>query len=139
MTGTKVFLDTNILVFAYDTTVPHKQRIAQKILVSGLQEETAVLSAQVLGEFFVVVTRKIKTPMTADEAGEIINVLSVLPVVEIDLALVERAVDLHRDHRISYWVALIVAAAQRGGCNHIYTEDLNDGQGFDGVVVKNPF
>ena len=139
MTGTKVFLDTNILVFAYDTTVPHKQRIAQKILVSGLQEETAVLSAQVLGEFFVVVTRKIKTPMTADEAGEIINVLSVLPVIEIDLALVERAVDLHRDHRISYWGALIVAAAQRGGCNHIYTEDLNDGQGFDGVVVKNPF
>jgi predicted nucleic acid-binding protein len=68
--GGKVFIDSNILVYAYDSHDPAKQAKAQACMSSAIEEETARLSAQVLGEFFVVVTRKIKNPLSVSEAGE---------------------------------------------------------------------
>ena len=97
------------------------------------------MSSQVLGEFFVVVTQRIKEPLSADEAMEIIEVLSVLPVAEIDLPLVKHAIETHKVYGISYWDSLIVAAAERTGCHKLVSEDLNDGQKYNGIVVENPF
>ena len=134
-----LFLDSNILVYAYDTHEPKKQKRAQALLKTAIQEESAVLSTQVLGEFFVVATQRIKNPMTVGDAKKIIEVLSILPVAEIDLTLVMRAIDTKTRYRISYWDSLIVAAAERSGCNTILSEDLNNGQRYNGVRVENPF
>ena len=133
------FLDTNILVYAYDQHEPRKQRKAQELITDGIEQENLFLSVQVLGEFFNVVTRHIPRPMTPDEAREIIGTMSILPVQEIDLALVNRAIDTHKSYQISYWDALIVSAAERAGCTSILSEDLGEGQAYHNIVVHNPF
>jgi predicted nucleic acid-binding protein len=77
--------------------------------------------------------------MTPDEAREAIVLFSNLPVQEIDLILVQRAIETHKIYGISYWDSLIVAAAERAQCKSILTEDLNDGQVYHGISVSNPF
>ena len=119
--------------------LPHKQRKAQELITNGIEQESLILSVQVVGEFFNVVTRHIPQPMTPDEAQEIIGTISILPVQEIDLAIVNRAIATHKTYRISYWDALIVSAAERAGCNLILSEDLSDGQTYHNIVVRNPF
>jgi len=135
----KVFLDTNILVYAYDEHEPEKQKKAQELLNDGIVQENAVLSVQVLSEFFNVVTRHIRQPMSPDEAQEIIETLSILPVQEIDLAMVNRAIETHKRYQISYWDSLIISAAERAGCTTIFSEDLNDAQTYHSIPVFNPF
>lgn len=135
----KVFLDTNVLVYAYDQHDPDKQARAQGLISAGIEAESTVLSSQVLGEFFVVVTRKIQNPLSPDDARKIVNLFSICPVVEIDVSLVKRAVDLHIRYSISYWDALIVAAAARAKCSRILTEDLANGALYDDVLIDNPF
>lgn len=135
----RFFLDTNILVYAYDNHDPQKQSQAQKLLTVGIERENLVLSVQVLGEFFNAATRHIPQPLTADEVGEIINTLSVLPIQEVDLVMVNQAVDIHKKYQISYWDSLIVSAAERAGCAEIVTEDLSDGQIYHDIRVRNPF
>jgi len=135
----RLFLDTNILVYAYDNHEPDKQRIAQQLLKESIAQESAVLSVQVLGEFFTVVTKKIKPPMSADNAGRIIATLRILPVEVVDYSLVERAIDTHIRYSIHYWDALVVAAAERANCTTIATEDLNPDQKYNGIAVFNPF
>jgi predicted nucleic acid-binding protein len=133
------FLDTNILVYAYDENQPVKQEIAQNLLIDGIEQEHSVLSVQVLGEFFNVVTRHIPQPMTSSEALEIIEMLSILLVQEIDLTVVKRAIATHQKYRISYWDALMVSAAERAGCTRLLSEDLSDGQTYHNIIVHNPF
>lgn len=135
----RFFLDTNILVYAYDRHDPRKQGVAQSLLIDGIENESAVLSVQVLGEFFNVVTRQIQQPMTSDEAKVAIELFSNLLIQEIDLVMVERAIDTHKKYRISYWDALIVSTAERAGCKRILTEDLNDGQHYHSIFISNPF
>ena len=133
------FLDTNVLVYAYDRHDPSKQAKAQKLLDEGLRDGSALVSGQVLGEFFVTVTRKIAVPMTADEAAEAVRLISVLPVIGVDLRLVNAGIDAHRRWGVSYWDGLILAAAERGGSGRVLLEDLNAGQRYGTVVVENPF
>ncbi|MBW1961295.1 MAG: PIN domain-containing protein [Deltaproteobacteria bacterium] len=135
----RLFLDTNILVYAYDKHETRKQKKAQKLLTDGIEQENLFISVQVLGEFFNVVTRHIPQPMTDDEAREIITTLSILPVMEIDLRMVIRAIDTHKAYQISYWDALIVSAAELAGCKMILSEDLNDSQAYHKILVSNPF
>jgi predicted nucleic acid-binding protein len=132
-------VDTNVLVYAYDKHEPQKQRKAQRLLADGIEQENLFLSVQVLGEFFNVVTRHIPQPMSPDETQEIINSLSILPVQEIDLAMVNRAIDTHQTYQISYWDSLIVSAAERAGCTMIVSEDLSAGQAYHNIRVINPF
>jgi len=135
----KVFLDTNILVYAYDENEPKKQQKAQDILTDGIEQESSFLSVQVLGEFFNIVTRHIPQPMSSDEALEIIDMLSIMPVQEIDLTMVKRAIDTHKTYKISYWDSLILSAAERAGCAMLFSEDLSDGQTYQNILVRNPF
>jgi predicted nucleic acid-binding protein len=135
----EVFVDTNVLVYAYDRRDPAKQATAQSILREGVRRRNVVLSAQVLGEFFAVVTRKIAQPMTAEQALRVIRLLASVSVVPIDAPLVFKAVVHSRDHRISYWGGLIVAAAERAGCVRVLSEDLNSGHRYGSVTVENPF
>ena len=135
----RVFLDTNILVYAYDSHEPARQQQAQSVILEGIRCQNAAVSSQVFGEFFTVVTRKIKQPLTASEAQEVIGDLSILDVIDIDLNLVNRAIDTHRQSQISYWDSLIIAAAERASCESLLSEDMNAGQCYNGVVVINPF
>ena len=139
MSVAKQFLDTNVAVYAYDAAEPAKQAVAQRLLKHGILEEDSVISVQVLGEFFNAVTRRIRHPMTVAEASSAIDSIKVLPVVDLDAQLVERAIETLRRYGISYWDALIIAAAERSGCKKLLTEDLNPGQRYHGIVVVNPF
>ena len=133
------FIDTNVLVYRYDSRDPVKQLRAQELVKSGIESQTAVVSAQVLGEFFTTVTRKIQIPLSTDDAQEAVDLISTLSVVALDLALVRRAISTQKRYGISYWDALIVVAAESAGCTRILSEDLNSGQAYNGVVVVNPF
>ena len=135
----KIFLDTNILVYAYDKYERRKQKKAQAILTDGIEQDSVILSVQVLGEFFNVVTRNIKSPMTPDDARDIIETLGIITVQDIDYIMVKRAIDTQMKYKISYWDSLIIAAAERAESKMILSEDLNHGQIYHGVLVHNPF
>ena len=133
------FFETDILIYAADRSEPEKQLQARRLLKNAIENETGVVSVQVLGEFFYVVTRRIPNPLSVEEAEEVINRVVVLPVVELDWGLVQRAIDTHKQYGITYWDSLIVAAAERAGCTRIVSEDLNSGQSYHGMVVVDPF
>ena len=132
----RVFLDTNVVVYAFDGAEPAKQQVAIEILEAG---DRLVVSTQVLLEAWWVLTRKLETPLNEDSASKVIDELSALPVVATDPVLVRRAIDTGRRFHIAVWDALIIEAARTGGCRRILSEDLNSGQDFDGVTVENPF
>ncbi len=138
MSANRVFLDTNVLVYVFDHDEPHKAKFAKALLECAKPDELA-LSAQVLGEFYVTVTRKLRRPLDADSAGQAVDWLSLLKVVSIDSALVKAAGTISRSSQISYWDGLIVASAASCGCARLLTEDLNDGQTIAGVRIENPF
>lgn len=137
MTG-KLFFDTNVVVYAYDDTEPTKQAIARDLLRDAASKQVGTISVQVLGEFFhaTVVRRKL---LTCDMATIAIRALSSLEVVGIDATLVEDAIALHRRCQLRYWDALILATARRAGATTVVSEDMSEGQDYDGVRVYNLF
>ncbi len=134
----RTFVDTNVLVYAVDDSEPEKREIARRSLGSSRYGQV-VLSTQVLGEFYVTVTRKLAAPLADTKAFEALDWLGLLPVVSIDTTLVTSAVHVSRSAQLSYWDGLVVAAAARGGCQRLLSEDLNDGQQIGSVRVENPF
>lgn len=133
------FFDTNILIYASDRSEPEKQSQARRLLKHAIENETGAVSTQVLSEFFTVVTRRIRSPLSIEEAEHVIEQLTILPVVAVDVALIRQAIGTCRRYQTSYWDALIVAAAERAGCTRIISEDLNPGQIYHNVAVVNPF
>jgi len=131
------FLDTNVLVYAAasDPSQADKREIALRLI----EREEFALSAQVLQEFFVTVTRKLERPMTSLQAMAWIEQLEAFPCMPVDAALVKIAVEIGERYRISYWDAAVLGAALRAGARTLFSEDLNDGQDYDGVRVVNPF
>lgn len=137
MTG-RQFIDTNVLVYAFDEAEPAKRGAAQKILEST-DPDTLVVSAQVLNEFYVTVTRKLARPLEGRAARAAVREMAALEVVPVTGELVLDGVDRSTVSQISLWDALIVEAALAAGCTTLLSEDLNDGQAFDDLVVRNPF
>lgn len=134
----RTFLDTNVLVYAVDHDEPAKREVARALLADA-QAQRFVLSAQVLGEFYVTVTRKLARPVEAGVAAAMVEQLGRLPVVALDGALVRSALALSRSAQLSYWDALVVAAAAAAGCERLLSEDLNDGQAIGALRVEDPF
>lgn len=133
------FLDTNLLVYAFDASDPARQRIAEDLLSSLMDSDRLCLSTQVLQEFYAVVTRKIGRALSPDEALAILDDLAAWPLLAIEYTAIRDAVLLSRDAVLSFWDALIVIAAVRSGATTLYTEDLNHGQVVRGVRIVNPF
>jgi len=131
------FLDTNVLIYAFDASEPAKRARA----VALLEDEAldVVVSAQVLNEFYWTATRKLDPKVPEDVAQDVVRGLALGRVVPVDAALVEEAIALTRRHHLSLWDAGIVVAAQRAGCHELLTEDLANGQAFGGVRVRDPF
>jgi predicted nucleic acid-binding protein len=132
------FLDTNVLVYALDDAEPEKRDAARRLLASSDHGEF-VLSTQILSEFYVVATRRLARPLAEDAAAAAVDRLSQLPIVSVDPVLVRGAVELSRSSQVSYWDGLVLAAAARGGCQRLLTEDLNHGQTIGSVRIENPF
>lgn len=135
----RFFLDTNIIVYAFNTDESKKQVRAQTLLKQGIRDENIFLSVQVIGELYVVMTQKIKQPLTGDDVTLILHSIEIIPAIEIDLSMVKRAVYTSQRYRISYWDSLIISAAERLECTHILTEDLNPEQYYHKIQIINPF
>jgi len=133
----KVFLDTNVLVYAALGTAKDDRKSERALVL--IESEEFGTSAQVLQEFFVTVTRKAVRPLSVERALEWIQQLITFPCYPIDHRIVRIAIEQAERHRISYWDAAILSAAQAMGCQTVYSEDLNDGQEYSGVRVTNPF
>ncbi len=136
---TRQFVDSNVVVYAFDKSAGTKREKAQELLSLLWQSGEGCLSLQVLQEFYVTATRKLEQPLTSGEAGLIVSALSEWTVYEPRRADILTAIDIHRRHRISYWDGLIIQSAQALGCQRLWSEDLTSGRKFEGVEVRNPF
>lgn len=132
------FVDTNVLVYAFDRADEDKRASARRLL-SAADPGDLVLSAQVLNEFFVTVTRKLAEPLEVDVARSVVDELSHLEVVPVTSQLVQAGIDRVRRSQLSLWDGLIVEAALDGGCHRLLTEDLQAGQRFGDLEVVDPF
>lgn len=135
----KIFVDTNILVYANDATDKPKQDLCKQIILDGIQNENMVLSTQVLSEFYVTITKKIKVPLPVEIAKREIILLKTAEIVDVDYHSILKAIQVSTKNKISYWDSLIVASAVKAECREIVTEDMNDGQLIEGVMLRNPF
>ena len=135
----KFFFDTNILVYANDSSEKVKQEIARSLLKDSLIKQNGVISVQVLSEFWVTVTHKIKNPLSVEIAEKEIELFQLMEIVSLDYSLFKDALRFQQIIQISYWDSLILAASHSAGCKTIYTEDLNHGQITAGMELCNPF
>jgi len=136
----KVLVDTNILVYAYDNAHPVKQQKAFAMLDELAVSRTGALSAQVLAEFFVTVTRKIAEPLDLDAARKSVeNYLRSWAVFDLTGFIIMEAARGVKEHRFSYWDAQIWAAAKLNQVPVIFSEDFASGSTVEGVTFVNPF
>jgi predicted nucleic acid-binding protein len=131
------FLDTNVLVYAFDRGDERKRAIALEILDDAMID--IVVSAQVLSEFYWTVTRRLTPRLEEEVAHDVVHRLAEGEVVPIDGALVDAAIGVARRHRLALWDAAILVAASRGGCHEVMSEDLNHGEVVAGVRIHDPF
>ncbi len=134
-----VFVDTNVLVYRHDGTDPVKQARAEEWYEFLWRLRLGRLSFQVLQELYATLSRKLVPQFDAWEARALVRDLAAWQPVAADLALLERAWRLEARYSLSWWDAMIVAAAQAGGCRALLTEDLQHGQMFGEVQVIDPF
>ena len=131
------FFDTNVLVYADDAAAPGKQGRALDLIAQHRRARTGVLSLQVLQEYFVTVTRKLR--VEAAVARRKVELLAELYVAAPEVADILAAIDLHRLHGLSFWDALILRAAKQAGCTVLFSEDMQETREIDGVRIVNPF
>lgn len=139
MSADRQFVDTNILVYAHDVTAGDKHSRARELIEELWQTRGGCVSVQVLQEFFVTTTRKIPRPLHAQAAARIIDDLAHWHVHAPAAGDVLAAIDIHHRTGASFWDAMIVHSAKELGCGTLHSEDLNPGQDYAGVRVRNPF
>jgi len=132
------FLDTNVLVYSYDTTDPRKQEVAQNLVRKAFAGDT-VTSTQVLGEFAATLLHKAVPRVNPSELTAILDAIGPIPTIATDADMVRRAVEVQGRYGLHFYDSLIVAAAERAGCERIWSEDMNAGQKYFGISVQNPF
>ena len=133
------FVDTNVLVYRRDSTERVKQPRAKLWIDMLWTRRAGRVSSQVLQEYYQTVTRKLSPGLARAEARDEIRDLLAWRPVSTSPELLERAFHVEDRFGLSFWDSLIVAAAQQASCRFLLTEDLQDGQDFDGTVVVNPF
>ncbi len=134
-----IFVDTNILLYSRDASEPEKQAVAITRLAELWEARTGRLSVQVLNEYFVNVTRKLDPGLSPAEAWDDIEALSAWNPLPIDMAILTRSYAVQNRYQLSWWDAMIIAAAEAAGCSRLLTEDLSHGSSYLGIIVENPF
>ena len=132
------FVDTNVLVYAYDPSDRGKQQIAQDLVRQALAG-VVIMSTQVLAEFAATLLHKISPRARAKDVVAVLEALTPVQAIVPDAAIVRRAVEAHAEYGLHFYDGMIVAAAERGACKRIWSEDLNAGQKYFGITVENPF
>ena len=135
----RVFFDTNILVYSFDATDHGKYEVASDLIVQACQKGDVVISTQVLKEFYVTVTQKVPQKMNMDVAEQAIRDFSLWAVVETSVSLILKAIKFQKQHKFSFWDAMIVAAAKVSDCTILFTEDLSHDTVIGNLHVLNPF
>jgi predicted nucleic acid-binding protein len=136
----EVFIDTNILVYCYDTRSPEKQRVAIERIADAVQRRVACVSFQVVQEFINCHLKGANPRFTADDCKSFIAMAKdSFEVVRPTWELYSKALTLQEEHRLSWYDSLILAAAMFAGCSKLLTEDFSHGQRFGGVEIVNPF
>ena len=133
----KVFLDANIFVYAHDAGSPDKQSQSRQLITKLTATGDGVISTQVMQEFYIAATRKLRVQPLA--AKGVLKTLAVFEIVQVTPQLIHEAVDCSILNELSFWDALILAAAAAAGCSAVYSEDLNAGQTILGIKIQNPF
>ncbi|MEN8725338.1 MAG: PIN domain-containing protein [Lentimonas sp.] len=133
------FVDTNILVYARDCSEKLKQPIAEALMQELWESRSGQVSVQVLNEYYVCVTQKLKFGLTKDEAWSDLEALEAWEPIALDFPLIEKAFKIQSRYQLSWWDSLIVAAAVVSNCDEILSEDLSSGQLYEGIPVVNPF
>jgi predicted nucleic acid-binding protein len=133
----KIFIDTNVFVYALDQANPEKQAKARDLLKSLQESRSGVVSTQVFQEFYVVATNKLKVNSLL--AKKMIAYLANFETVTVDLPVIRQAIDIGSADQISFWDALIVSSAKTAECQVIWTEDLNHNQLIKRIRIENPF
>lgn len=137
MSAGKTFFDTNILLYMHSAADLRKQAIVQRVFEECFNNGRIVVSTQVVQEFHAAGSRKLALPR---EALRILTLaLLDLPLVHVESQHIRKALWGEEHYRISFWDALILAAAESAGAELLYTEDLNDGQQYGAIRIENPF
>lgn len=134
----RYFVDTNILMYAHDTSAGVKHERAKAVVAELWRERTGVVSTQVLQELAVNLRRKAGRPLDAKATRDIVADYLTWHVVVNGGDSILEALDLETRHQISFWDALVVQAAHVAGVEVLYSEDLADGQTYGSVRVINP-
>lgn len=138
MTG-KIFLDTNIIVYAHDRSSGKKNRIAEDILLYLWESKRGILSTQVMQEFYVIITRKIPSPLPIMDAKKILEYFMTWQVVINDTHTVLQAIDIQKKHGFSFWDSLILQSSIQGNADILFSEDMSDGLAIENLKIINPF
>ncbi len=133
----KIFIDTNLFVYALDQKDEQKKEQARIIIRKIVEAHQPVISTQVIKEFYVVATNKLKADPII--VKNIIHNFRNMEIINNDLDLIEQAIDVSVLFQLSFWDSLIIAAAEKAKCEFVFSEDLNTGQTCRGVQLVNPF
>jgi predicted nucleic acid-binding protein len=133
------FIDTNILVYAYDADAGDKHIKAQAVVKECWENESGIISTQVLQEFYVTVTRKLSSPIPPQDARDVIQTYRAWSMFRPTIEDIISSSELEQRYQLSFWDALIVIAAQVSGAAILVSEDLQDGQQIGSIKVANPF
>lgn len=134
-----VFVDTNVLVYAFDADAGPKFEKAQSILKDCWNNQSGLLSTQVLQEFYVTVTKKLFKKVDKQSARNIVQVYKAWSVHSITAEDIIDASEFEEQNQISFWDSLIITIAQKTGAETLYSEDMQDGQKFGSLTIVNPF
>ena len=135
----KIFVDTNIMIYAHDLNAGAKHIGALTIMETLWQQQTGVISTQVLQEFYVNVTRKITKPLPPAKARSIVENYLAWHIESNSLEAILLSSEIAERYMLSFWDAFIITAARNAQAEKIITEDLNSGQIIEGILIENPF
>jgi predicted nucleic acid-binding protein len=140
MNAARHFLDTNIFVYTFDLQAPKKAERAENLIADALATGAGMISYQVAQEFVAAARKPFRTPMSFEQIERYWHTtLRPLLLVHSSPGLFIRGLDLARRDQLSWYDSLIVAAAIQGGCEVLYSEDLQHGRRFGDLVVEDPF
>ncbi len=134
------FIDTNVFIYLFDEIDERKRTVAKRLIQQALETRSACISYQVIQETLNVMTRKLPSPMSTENAQHFLEQI-LIPLWQAmpSSALYQRSLELQSRYGFSFYDALVVAAALESGCTRLYTEDLQHGQQVDGLLIENPF
>lgn len=135
----RTFVDTSIVLYAYDQSEPEKSAVAREVLSDLWRTREGLLSTQVLQELYVNLTRKVRVVLPRSRARALVGRYSRWQVHTITTGDILEAAELEQRHSLSFWDALIVVAAARSGAERILSENLQHGRTISGVRIENPF